>query len=153
MTADADVSSDRSLRVVVAEDESIIRLDLVEILEDEGYEVVGSTGRGDEAVELTGPDGAQLAHIRDLAADDAGMLWLAMDSGLFGTQDSLAAPVPVRAETDGWRPFLNDSVYCFRFPMMEPPGTCPFLGVRQTGARSVRESPPSPCGPPRTVLS
>ena len=41
-----------SLRVVVAEDESIIRIDLVEILQDEGYEVVGSTGRGDEAVEL-----------------------------------------------------------------------------------------------------
>ncbi len=40
------------LRIVVAEDESIIRLDLVEILGDEGYEVVGSTGRGDEAMEM-----------------------------------------------------------------------------------------------------
>ncbi len=40
------------LRIVVAEDESIIRLDLVEILGDEGYEVVGSTGRGDEAIEM-----------------------------------------------------------------------------------------------------
>jgi AmiR/NasT family two-component response regulator len=39
-------------RVVIAEDEAIIRLDLKEILEDEGYEVVGETGRGDEAVEL-----------------------------------------------------------------------------------------------------
>ena len=46
-------------RVVIAEDEAIIRLDLKEILEEEGYEVVGETGRGDEAVELvktTEPD-------------------------------------------------------------------------------------------------
>jgi len=39
-------------RVVIAEDEAIIRLDLKEILEAEGYSVVGETGRGDEAVEL-----------------------------------------------------------------------------------------------------
>ena len=39
-------------RVVIAEDEAIIRLDLKELLEEEGYEVVGQTGRGDEAVEL-----------------------------------------------------------------------------------------------------
>ncbi len=39
-------------RVVIAEDEAIIRLDLKEILQDEGYDVVGETGRGDEAVEL-----------------------------------------------------------------------------------------------------
>jgi response regulator NasT len=41
-------------RVVIAEDEAIIRLDLKEILLDEGYDVVGETGRGDEAVELVG---------------------------------------------------------------------------------------------------
>ena len=40
------------IRVVVAEDEAIIRLDLKETLEEEGYEVVGETGRGDEAVQL-----------------------------------------------------------------------------------------------------
>ena len=39
-------------RVVIAEDEAIIRLDLKEILEGAGYEVVGETGRGDEAVTL-----------------------------------------------------------------------------------------------------
>ena len=39
-------------RVVIAEDEAIIRLDLKEILLDEGYDVVGETGRGDEAVEM-----------------------------------------------------------------------------------------------------
>jgi AmiR/NasT family two-component response regulator len=39
-------------RVVIAEDEAIIRLDLKETLEEEGYEVVGETGRGDEAIEL-----------------------------------------------------------------------------------------------------
>ncbi|MSZ88004.1 MAG: response regulator [Actinobacteria bacterium] len=41
-----------SIRVVLAEDEAIIRLDLKETLEEEGYEVVGETGRGDEAVAL-----------------------------------------------------------------------------------------------------
>ena len=46
-------------RVVIAEDEAIIRLDLKETLQEEGYEVVGETGRGDEAVEL----------VRDLAPD------------------------------------------------------------------------------------
>jgi AmiR/NasT family two-component response regulator len=39
-------------RVVIAEDEAIIRLDLKETLEEEGYEVVGETGRGDEAVQM-----------------------------------------------------------------------------------------------------
>jgi response regulator NasT len=39
-------------RVVIAEDEAIIRLDLSETLQEEGYDVVGETGRGDEAVEL-----------------------------------------------------------------------------------------------------
>ncbi len=39
-------------RVVIAEDEAIIRLDLKEILQGEGYEIVGETGRGDEAVDL-----------------------------------------------------------------------------------------------------
>jgi len=41
-----------TVRVVIAEDEAIIRLDLKETLEEEGYEVVGETGRGDEAVAL-----------------------------------------------------------------------------------------------------
>lgn len=41
-----------SVRVVIAEDEAIIRLDLKETLEEEGYEVVGETGRGDKAVDL-----------------------------------------------------------------------------------------------------
>ena len=46
-------------RIVLAEDEAIIRLDLRESLQEEGYEVVGDVGRGDKAVELvrvTKPD-------------------------------------------------------------------------------------------------
>lgn len=38
--------------IVIAEDEAIIRLDLRETLIEEGYEVVGDCGRGDEAVAL-----------------------------------------------------------------------------------------------------
>ncbi|MEY4130400.1 MAG: hypothetical protein RLZZ31_524 [Actinomycetota bacterium] len=41
-----------TVRVVLAEDEAIIRLDLKETLEEEGYEVVGETGRGDAVVDL-----------------------------------------------------------------------------------------------------
>src|SRR3954465_13123236 len=55
MSAAADRNSKGpvvTIRVVIAEDESIIRLDLKETLEEEGYDVVGETGRGDEAVEL-----------------------------------------------------------------------------------------------------
>ena len=48
-----------TIRVVIAEDEAIIRLDLRETLEEEGYDVVGETGRGDEAVTL----------VRDLKPD------------------------------------------------------------------------------------
>jgi response regulator NasT len=40
------------IRVVIAEDEAIIRLDLKETLQDEGYLVVGDTGRGDIAVDM-----------------------------------------------------------------------------------------------------
>ena len=39
-------------RVVVAEDEALIRLDLVEMLVEEGYEVVGEAGDGEQAVAL-----------------------------------------------------------------------------------------------------
>ncbi|MFJ3953269.1 ANTAR domain-containing response regulator [Streptomyces libani] len=39
-------------RVVIAEDEALIRLDLKEMLEEEGYTVVGEAGDGQTAVEL-----------------------------------------------------------------------------------------------------
>lgn len=39
-------------RVLVAEDEALIRLDLVEMLTEEGYEVVGEAGDGETAVRL-----------------------------------------------------------------------------------------------------
>jgi len=39
-------------RVVIAEDEALIRLDLKEMLEEEGYQVVGEAGDGATAVKL-----------------------------------------------------------------------------------------------------
>lgn len=39
-------------RVVIAEDEALIRLDLKEMLEEEGYTVVGEAGDGQTAVDL-----------------------------------------------------------------------------------------------------
>jgi response regulator NasT len=49
----------QSRRVVVAEDEALIRLDLVSLLEDAGYEVVAAVADGQaaiEAVEMLKPD-------------------------------------------------------------------------------------------------
>ena len=42
----------KTITVVIAEDEAIIRLDLKESLEAEGYAVIAETGRGDEAIDL-----------------------------------------------------------------------------------------------------
>jgi two-component system, response regulator PdtaR len=39
-------------RVVVAEDESLIRMDICETLRDHGFEIVGEAGDGNKAVEL-----------------------------------------------------------------------------------------------------
>jgi two-component system, response regulator PdtaR len=44
--------AERPRRVLVAEDEALIRLDLAEMLREEGYEVVGEAGDGQEAVDL-----------------------------------------------------------------------------------------------------
>ena len=45
-------ANEKPLRIVVAEDEALIRLDLVEMLREEGYEVVGEAGDGESAVRL-----------------------------------------------------------------------------------------------------
>jgi response regulator NasT len=70
-------------RVVIAEDEAIIRLDLKETLEEEGYAVVAETGRGDEVVELV------RQHKPDLAILDIKM----------PGQDGLAAAREIRELT------------------------------------------------------
>ncbi len=54
-------------RVVIAEDEAIIRLDLKEMLQEEGYEVVAECGRGDDAIDLV------RQHEPDLAILDVKM--------------------------------------------------------------------------------
>ncbi|UQN13771.1 ANTAR domain-containing response regulator [Gulosibacter sediminis] len=50
MTENTTASAPR--RVVVAEDESLIRLDIVETLRDNGFDVVGEAGDGETAVAL-----------------------------------------------------------------------------------------------------
>jgi response regulator NasT len=55
------------IRVLVAEDEALIRMDLVEMLGEAGYEVVGEAADGAQAIEL-----AQL-HKPDLAILDVKM--------------------------------------------------------------------------------
>jgi two-component system, response regulator PdtaR len=46
------MSSSEARRVVIAEDEALIRMDLAEMLAEEGYAVVGQAGDGAAAVEL-----------------------------------------------------------------------------------------------------
>ncbi|MCB1283544.1 MAG: response regulator [Microthrixaceae bacterium] len=55
------------LRIVVAEDDAIIRMDLCAILEEQGYEVVADVGQGDLAVE------AVRQHEPDVAVLDVKM--------------------------------------------------------------------------------
>lgn len=59
--------ADRQTRIVIAEDESIIRMDLRESLEEEGYVVVADVGRGDLAVD------AVRTHRPDVAIFDIKM--------------------------------------------------------------------------------
>jgi len=49
---DAAYPGERRLRIVVAEDEALIRLDLAEMLQESGYEVVGQASNGEQAVEM-----------------------------------------------------------------------------------------------------
>ncbi|GAB3427206.1 ANTAR domain-containing response regulator [Flindersiella endophytica] len=45
-----DLSERTPRRVVIAEDEAIIRLDLAEMLREEGYDVIGQASNGEEAL-------------------------------------------------------------------------------------------------------
>jgi len=66
-TAQQPVANEPRRRVVIAEDEALIRLDLAEMLAEEGYEVVGQAGDGEEAVRLV------TEHQPDLAIFDIKM--------------------------------------------------------------------------------
>lgn len=52
MTDEESTAPAARRRVVVAEDESLIRMDIVEILRDNGFDVVGEAGDGETAVAL-----------------------------------------------------------------------------------------------------
>ena len=56
-----------SVRILVAEDEALIRMDLVEMLQGAGYEVVGQASNGQEAIDLA------IEHKPDLAILDVKM--------------------------------------------------------------------------------
>ena len=55
------------IRILVAEDETLIRMDLVEMLQDAGYEIVAQATNGQEAVDLAN------LHRPDLAILDIKM--------------------------------------------------------------------------------
>ena len=56
-----------SIRILVAEDEAIIRMDLIEMLQGAGYEVVAAAANGQEAIDLAN------IHKPDLAILDVKM--------------------------------------------------------------------------------
>jgi AmiR/NasT family two-component response regulator len=49
---DTNPATEDVRRVVIAEDEALIRMDLAEMLGEEGYQVVGQAGDGQKAIEL-----------------------------------------------------------------------------------------------------
>jgi two-component system, response regulator PdtaR len=63
----SDVARRTAPRVVIAEDEALIRLDLREMLEEEGYQVVAEAADGEQAVALV------TEHRPDLAVLDVKM--------------------------------------------------------------------------------
>jgi len=62
-----EVSEKKAVRILVAEDEALIRMDLVEMLQEAGYEVIAQAGNGEEAIALA------LEHQPDLAILDVKM--------------------------------------------------------------------------------
>jgi len=76
-------------RVVIAEDEALIRLDLAEMLAEEGYDVVGEAGDGETAVQL-----AEL-HRPDLVVLDVKMPKLDGISAAQRIAESRIAPVVI----------------------------------------------------------
>ena len=73
------------LRIVVAEDEALIRMDLVEMLAREGYEVVGEAANGETAIALV------REHQPDLALFDVKM---PIKDGITAAQE-LRGEVPI----------------------------------------------------------
>ena len=57
----------KAVKILVAEDEALIRMDLVEMLEEAGYEVIAQATNGEEAIALA------LEHQPDLAILDVKM--------------------------------------------------------------------------------
>ena len=52
MNTEEKPTAGSGLRVIVAEDEALIRMDLVELLTEEGYQVIAEAGDGEEALAL-----------------------------------------------------------------------------------------------------
>ena len=62
-----ETSIKKAVRILVAEDEALIRMDLVEMLQEAGYEVIAQATNGEEAIALA------LEHQPDLAILDVKM--------------------------------------------------------------------------------
>jgi response regulator NasT len=62
-----DAMAGKSIRILVAEDEALIRMDLVEMLQEAGYEIVAQATNGEEAIALA------TEHQPDLAILDVKM--------------------------------------------------------------------------------
>ena len=62
-----ETSAKKAVRILVAEDEALIHMDLVEMLQEAGYEVIAQATNGEEAIALA------LEHQPDLAILDVKM--------------------------------------------------------------------------------
>jgi response regulator NasT len=62
-----DATTKTPVRILVAEDEALIRMDLIEMLQEAGYEVIAQASNGEEAIALA------IEHQPDLAILDVKM--------------------------------------------------------------------------------
>ena len=134
--------------VVIAEDEAIIRLDLKETLESEGYEVVGDTGRGDHVLDLVeehqpevvivdikmpGLDGLevakQISNLHDAAVivltafSQRDLVERAVEAGVLGylVRAVRGSSASVRRASGAvWRTGQRGSRFCWRFSECTP---------------------------------
>ena len=121
------VSQPGQIRVVVGEDQSFVREGIVSVLQDGGFDVVGTTGNAEELVQMAAAYGPDVV-IADIQMPPD------------GTDDGLRAALAIRAAHPGTgvlvlSQFLEDR-YAFDLVAGGAQGVCEKCTILVSGARS-----------------
>ena len=142
------------LTVLVAEDEALIRMDLVETLEELGFKVVAAVGDGGRAVDLAGELRPQLAlldiKMPDMDGLAAASAIISLDSTAVVMLTAFSQPELIqRAVAAGAMGYLNklEHVFVFDGGRGRREGVGEGRGVRGNPGR-VGDSGPRAPGPP-----